>query len=101
MQKIEFRVEYDDKKKFVGLFAGVMNDIFTNEKEKELEKNRQNYDNRFPWEEEELNTVRIDFGSGARSGITTGGSKKKSNKRIRRKRRDSRRNKTRKYKKRN
>jgi len=108
------------KKDFVELFAKVMNDIFTNEKveeekksklrdelyqekekEEELEKIRQNYDTLKPWEQEELNTVRNDFGSGARLDIMIGGSKKKSNKRIRRKRRDSRRNKTRKYKKRN
>ena len=108
------------KKDFVILFAKVMNDIFTKEKveeeekrklrdeldkekdkEKELKKIRQNYYIREPWEDEELKTVSNDFGSGARLNINIGGSKKKSNKRIRRKRRDSRRNKTRKYKKRN
>ena len=108
------------KKDFVELFAATMNYIFTEEKveeeekrklrdelyqekkkEKELEKIRQNYDTLKPWEQEELNTVRNDFGSGARLYNIRGGSKKKSNKRIRRKRRDSRRNKTRKYKKRN
>lgn len=100
-KKSNFELNTMTKKDFVILFAKVMNDIFTKKKVEELKKIQQNYYTPRPWEEEELNTVNNDFGSGARFGITTGGSKKKSNKRIRRKRRDSRRNKTRKYKKRN
>ena len=98
------------KKDFVILFAKVMNDIFTKEKVEEEEKRklrdeldqeRERRQQKNENEEESLSTFLAARGSGARLDISRGGSKKKSNKRIRRKRRDSRRNKTRKYKKRN
>lgn len=98
------------KKDFVELFAATMNYIFTKEKVEEeekrklrdeLDKKRELKQKEYENEEESLSRFLAARGSGARFGITEGGSKKKSNKRIRRKRRDSRRNKTRKYKKRN
>jgi hypothetical protein len=83
------------KQDFVKLFAQVMKDIFTEEETQRQEEKQQvqSYNAiQDAIERESLQSYNYARGSGARAG-----SKKKSNKRIKRKRR----NKTRKYKKRN
>jgi hypothetical protein len=107
------------KKDFVILFAKTMDYIFTEEErqEEQQEKKRKEEERRAAIEKsrEEANRTKHfdddgcvigeqEFNTSVNGCVVIGdrgGSKKKSNKRIRRKRRDSRRNKTRKYKKRN
>jgi hypothetical protein len=83
------------KQYFVKLFAQVMKDIFTEEEKQRQEEKQQLQSYNMiqdAIEQASLQSYNYAIGSGARAG-----SKKKSNKRIKRKRR----NKTRKYKKRN
>ena len=109
------------KKKFVILFAKVMTVIFTEEKRQEeerqeeerkqknlqaaIDKSREYANRPITLDKDGCVIGEEEFNTSVNRCVVIGdrgGSKKKSNnKRIRRKRRDSRRNKTRKYKKRN
>jgi hypothetical protein len=107
------------KKDFVELFAKTMDDIFTEEEQQEeqqeekrkeeerraaIEKSREEANRTKHFDDDGCEIGKEEFNTYENMCVVIGdrgGSKKKSNKRIRRKRRDSRRNKTRKYKKRN